>query len=122
MLDDGEAYQLQDKGLPVGFTYWTEKKPILDQTLTVSKHSSPVQKRLAFALANRILSPEVSTQLAKANYYRPTNKLARLSPALAKRGLRNSATQTRGLWIPPFEWYVAHQQEITTGLDQIFGK
>jgi putative spermidine/putrescine transport system substrate-binding protein len=122
VLDDGEAYQLEDKGLPIGFTYWTEKKPILDQTLTVSKHSSPMQKRLAFALANRILSPGVSTKLAKANYYRPTNRLAKLSPTLAKRGLKNSASQTRGLWIPPFEWYVAHQQEISTALDQIFGK
>ncbi len=122
VLDDGEAYQLEDKGLPVGFTHWTEKKAILDQTLTVSKHSSPTQQRLAFALANRILTPEISGQLAEANYYRPTNKLAKLSPTLTKRGLKNSAHATNGLWIPPFGWYVAHQQEITAAVDQIFGK
>lgn len=122
VLDDGEAYNSIDKGVPLGFWYWTEKKPILTQTLTVSKYSGSMQKKLAYALVNRICSPTFMEQFGRLEYYHPTNKHAKMPSVLAKRGLKNTENATHGLWIPPWNWYLDHEQQITAQVDQIFGK
>lgn len=122
VLDDGEAYNSIDKGVPLGFYYWSTKKPILTQTLTVSKYSGTVQKRLAYALVNRICSPTFMEKFGALEYYHPTNKLATMPSVLAKRGLKNTSEATSGLWIPPWNWYLDNEQKITAQVDQIFGK
>ena len=54
---EGEALSLKRKGVPMDVWLW-DSRPILTQTKTISRYSDAMQKKLAFALLNRTLSPE----------------------------------------------------------------
>ena len=118
---DGEVYMAQDKGIPVGIYVWKEGKPLLTQTHTVSRGAGPMQKKLAYALLNRRLSPEFQTKFDKVFYLRPTNSKAVVPPNLAAKGVTNDATSTEGLWIPDWDWYLNNEAEITEISNEIFG-
>ena len=119
---DGEPYMQMDKGLPIGWMYWTERQPILTQTKTVSRYSGPIQKKLGYALINRSLSPEYLEAIAREVYLRPTNKNAKIPENLASKGVQNTADAAEKLWIPPWDWYLDHEQEIVERVNRIFGQ
>jgi hypothetical protein len=54
-------------------------------------------------------------------YERPTNKNAKIVDNLASKGVVNSADAASQLWVPPLDWYLDHEQEITESVDKIFG-
>lgn len=119
---DGEPYSQMDKGLPIGWMYWTERKPILTQTKTVSKYSQRTQKMLAFALIDRSCTPDYQTANGEQLYVRPTNKTAKVPKRLADRGVKNTAEATRDLWIPPWDWYLTQETRVVERVNRILGK
>jgi putative spermidine/putrescine transport system substrate-binding protein len=118
---DGEPYAQIDKGVPLGWMYWTEKQPILTQTKTVSRYSEPVQKKLGYALINRSTDPAYLEATGAQLYVRPTNRKAAIPENLASKGVVNTEDAARQLWIPPWDWYLDHEQEITERVNTIFG-
>lgn len=121
VMHDGEVYAGMDKGLPLGFTYWTERKPFLDQTKTVSKYSGEVQKKLAYALIDRSTSPEYQNAMGSIQALRPTNKNAVVPEKLAARGLTNTADGMKGMWNPDWKSYLEIEDTIIDRVNKIFG-
>jgi putative spermidine/putrescine transport system substrate-binding protein len=118
---DGEPYAQIDKGIPLGWMYWTERQPILDQTKTVSRWSQPMQKKLAYALINRSTEPAYQEAIGVQLYERPTNRNSRIVDNLASKGVVNTADAASQLWVPPLDWYLDNEQAITEKVDSIFG-
>ena len=119
---DGEVFSQMNRGIPVDFFYWQERKPIHPQIRTVSRGSSDVQKRLAYAYINRACSPEVQEQYAAGLYLHPMNKNAVIPENLASKGVTNDAAGTEGLWSPDWAWYLEHEQDIVETVNSIFGQ
>jgi putative spermidine/putrescine transport system substrate-binding protein len=117
---EGEVWLQKDKGISVDPYVWTEKKPILTQTKTISRYSKPVQKKLALALMNRVLTPEFAIAVAKKWYQRPSHKKVVLPENLANKGVENTADALEGLWIPDWQWYLKHQDDVVETVNEIF--
>ena len=117
---EGEALSLKRQGAPVDIWLW-DSKPILTQTKTISRYSDPMQKRLAFALMNRTLSPEFLNAFGDEFMWRPTNSEASITAALAEEGVENTADAVNEFWVPDWEFFVANKLEITDRLNEIFG-
>jgi putative spermidine/putrescine transport system substrate-binding protein len=118
---DGEPYAQIDKGVPVGWMYWTELQPVLDQTKTVSRWSQPMQKKLGYALIQRSTDPSYQEAIGVQLYERPTNSKAKIVDNLASKGVVNTPEAAKLLWTPPWDWFVDHQDEINERVDKIFG-
>lgn len=119
---DGEPFSQMDRGIPVGWMYWTERNPILTQTKTVSRGSNDVQKRLAYAYINRACSPEFQEAMAREQYLRPTNMNAALPENLADKEIETGPDAMDRLWIPDWNWYLDHEQDIVEQVNEIFGR
>ena len=117
---DGEVYMQMDRGVPVAPMIWKERMPILTQTQTISRYSEPMQKKLAFALLNRRLSPEFVTRFDEVFYLRPTNSKAVVPDNLASKGVANTADSVEGLWIPDWHWWLENEDEIVETVNEIF--
>jgi len=117
---EGEALSLKRKGVPVDVWQW-DSHPILTQTKTISRYSDPMQKKLAFALMNRTLSPEFLNAFGDEFMWRPTNSEASITAALAEEGVQNTADAVNEFWVPDWEFFVANKLEITDRLNEIFG-
>ena len=118
---DGEVFSRMDRGTPVDFLYWQERKPIHPQIRTVSQGSSDVQKRLAYAYLDRACTPEIQERYAAQLYLRPTNKNAVIPENLASKGVTNDAAGVEGLWTPDWDWYLENEQDIVDTVNTIFG-
>ena len=121
LQEDGEPFAQIDKGIPLGWLYWTERQPIRDQTKTVSRWSQPLQKKLAYALIQRSTDPTYQEANGAQLYERPTNSRAKIADNLASKGVVNTADAANQLWIPPLDWYLDNEQAITERVDKIFG-
>jgi putative spermidine/putrescine transport system substrate-binding protein len=120
--DDAQSYEPADRGIPVGFYKWTEKEPILTQTLTVSKAIPEVQKRLAYAFINKVCAPGYQETMAGTEYQRPTNREVVLPENLAAKGVENTEEAIANLWIPDWNWYNDNEQDIAERVNEIFGQ
>jgi putative spermidine/putrescine transport system substrate-binding protein len=118
---DGEVFSQMDRGTPVDFLYWQERKPIHPQIRTVSQGSSEIQKRLAYAYLDRSCSPEMQERYATELYLHPTNKNAVIPENLASKGVTNDAAGVEGLWTPDWDWYLNNEQDIVQTVDTMFG-
>jgi len=119
---DGEVFSQMDRGIPVDFLYWQERKPIHPHIRTVSQGSSDIQKRLAYAYINRACSPEIQERYAAELYLHSMNKNAVIPENLASKGVANDAAGVEGLWTPDWGWYLEHEQNIVETVDTIFGQ
>lgn len=117
VLDDGEVFELIDKGVKVLWVPWTERKPILEQNLSVTKGSK--NKRLAYALLNRYCEAGFQSAFSKKYYFRPTNRSAIIPSNLASKGVKNTAHAIAGLWVPDWNWWNNNQQQILGQLNSI---
>ena len=117
---EGEALSLKRQGAPVDVWEW-DSKPILTQTKTISRYADPMQKKLAFALLNRTLSPEFLNAFGDEFLWRPTNSEATITAALAEEGVMNTADAVSAYWVPDWDFFVANKADITDRLNQIFG-
>jgi putative spermidine/putrescine transport system substrate-binding protein len=120
--DDAQSYEPADRGIPVGFYKWTEKEPILTQTLAVSKGAPEIQKRLAYAFINMVCDPAYQEIMAATEYQRPTNREVVIPENLAAKGVENAADAMDKLWIPDWNWYVDNEQDIAEAVNEIFGQ
>jgi putative spermidine/putrescine transport system substrate-binding protein len=125
VLPDFETYAMIDRGVPAGWMYWEERKPILTQTKVVSRGSNETQKRLAYAYVNRCASKEFQEAVAEELYLRPTNKNVVVPEKLASKGVVNTEDAAAELWIPDWNWYVDHDGQgdpnITERVNEIIG-
>ncbi|SDK78702.1 ABC transporter substrate-binding protein [Aliiruegeria lutimaris] len=117
---EGEALSLKRKGVPVDVWEW-DSHPILTQTKTISRYSDPMQKKLAFALLNRTLSPDFLNAFGDEFMWRPTNSKASITAPLAENGVENTADATKAFWVPDWDFFVENKLDITDRLNQIFG-
>lgn len=117
---DGEPFWQIDQGQPIGWMYWTERQPILTQTWTVSRGASDMEKRLAYAMIDRHTSPEYQEAVGEIFYLRPTSRDTQIPENLAEKGVVNTADAAEQLWIPPWDWYLEHEEEIVERVNRIF--
>jgi putative spermidine/putrescine transport system substrate-binding protein len=120
VLDDGESYQLMDQGVDLGFYAWTDYRPILTQTLAVSKYSTEVRQKLAYALTDRMCAPEFVEQFGAVQYQRPANKLATVPSVLADRGVVNTEDALQGFAQPDWKWFAGQEATVTREVDSIY--
>ncbi|MEM9221416.1 MAG: extracellular solute-binding protein [Pseudomonadota bacterium] len=116
---EGEIFLQMDKDIPVASLPW-EKKPILTQTLSVSRYSEPMEKKLALAYVNKKLDPEFQTQMADIFYLRPSNKNTVLPERLSNKGVGNTAGALEDFWIPDWNWYLDNEDDIVETVNEIF--
>ena len=116
---EGEVFLQMDKDIPVAPYFW-QMKPILTQTLTVSRYSEPVQKKLALAYMNAKLAAAYQTEMADTFYLRPSNKTAQLPERLSSKGVTNTADAMDGFWIPDWNWYLDNEDDIVENVNEIF--
>jgi putative spermidine/putrescine transport system substrate-binding protein len=119
---DGEVYAQMARGIPAGWMYWEEFKPILTQTKVVSKGSGEIQKRLAYAYIDRACAPEFQEASAVDVFLRPANMNAVIPENLAELGVTNEASAMEGLWNPDWDWYLENRTEIDESVNEIFGQ
>jgi putative spermidine/putrescine transport system substrate-binding protein len=117
---DGEMWQEQDKGQKIGVYTWEEKKPLLTQSRTISKYAEPMEKKLAYAFMNTTLDPKVFGQFADLFYLRPTCKNIPVTPKMATKGITNTADSIKGFWIPDYQGYLDHADEVEETCNAIF--
>jgi putative spermidine/putrescine transport system substrate-binding protein len=114
---DGDPYRMADNGISVNWVTGREVKPALFQNVSVTKGSK--QKRLAYALLNRMLDPEIQAQYAQAFYMRPVNEKTLLPQNLTSHGIKNSEDETGDLWIPDWNWWNENSTEISEEYNKI---
>jgi putative spermidine/putrescine transport system substrate-binding protein len=117
---DGEMWAMEDRGVKTAQYIWEEQKPLLTQTRTISKYADPMQKKLAFALMDRTLDPNVFGKFAELFYLRPTGKNIPVTPKMAAKGITNTADSIKGFWIPDYQKYLDHSDEIEETVNGIF--
>jgi putative spermidine/putrescine transport system substrate-binding protein len=120
VMNEGEAYMMQDRGQPVGVTHWDEKKALLTQTSTISRYSEPMQKKLSYALLNRRLSPEFMTTFNAVFRYRPTNSKAKIPENMINKGVVNTADAVKDFWIPDWNWFASVEADVSEEVNDIF--
>lgn len=81
VLHDGAAFDLAQRGIPVGWVAPAEGVPILDQVIQVTRGSK--NKELAWKFIDAYLSPEVQTAFATELFFSPTNRTVTLPPEVA---------------------------------------
>jgi putative spermidine/putrescine transport system substrate-binding protein len=113
-------WAMQDRGVETDQYIWEEKKPLLTQTRTISKYAEPVQKKLAFAFMDRTLDPNVFGKFAELFYLRPTGKNIPITPKMAAKGITNTADSIEGFWIPDYQKYLDHADEVEETVNAIF--
>jgi putative spermidine/putrescine transport system substrate-binding protein len=79
-----------------------------------------MQKKLAFALMDRTLDPQVFSKFAELFYLRPTCKNMDVTPKMAAKGITNTADSINGFWIPDYQKYLDHSDEIEETVNGIF--
>lgn len=116
---EGEIFLQMDKGIAVAPFAW-ERKPILTQTLSVSRYSDPIEKKLALAYVNAKLDPDYQTKMSETFYLRPSNKNSQLPERLTSKGVQNTADALEGFWIPDWNWYLDNEDDIVETVNEIF--
>ncbi len=117
---DGEMWAMEDRGVKVGQYIWEEQKPLLTQSRTISKYADPVEKKLAFAFMNASIDPATFGKFAELFYLRPVCKNIEVTPKMAAKGITNTADSTKGFWIPDYQKYLDHADEIEEKVNAIF--
>jgi putative spermidine/putrescine transport system substrate-binding protein len=97
-------------GAPISWAECAEGSPILEQDVCVAKGSK--QKKLAYALLNRMLDPQKQTEFCDWMGMRPANKKAEMPGWLTEMGITNSAEEVKTLWIPDWAWWWEHVDEL----------
>ncbi|MGD0187655.1 MAG: twin-arginine translocation signal domain-containing protein [Roseiarcus sp.] len=117
---DGEMWAMEDRGVKTAQYIWEEKKPLLTQSRTISKYAEPMQKKLAFAFMDRTLDSKVFGKFADLFYLRPTCKNIEITPKMATKGITNTADSVKGFWIPDYQRYLDHADEVEETVNAIF--
>ncbi len=118
---DGEMWAMEDRGVKVGQYSWEEKKPLLTQSRTISKYAEPMQKKLAFAFMNALAGSEgLSASSPSCSISGRHCKNIPITPKMAAKGITNTADSTKGFWIPDYQKYLDHADEVEETVNAIF--
>lgn len=117
---DGEMWLMQDRGVNVAQYIWKEKTPLLSQMKTISKYAEPTQKKLAFAMLNRFLDPQVFGKFAELFYLRPTCKNIEVTQKMAVKGITNTPDSVKDYWFPDIAKYISYADEVEETVNGIF--
>ena len=81
-----------------------------------------MQKRLAYALLNRLAQPRVPGRKCRRGLLPAADEQQGRRSAEPGRqgGVTNDANSTDGLWIPDWNWYIDNEAEITEISNEIF--
>ena len=116
---DGEALLQKERGLPINWVQAKEVAPFNVMHMAVSKGSSPMKKKLAYALLDRYCSPAAGTMWSDALYFHPVNPKATMAPKMAELGYTGTAADLTALYRPDWKWYIENQQEIIDATNEI---
>jgi putative spermidine/putrescine transport system substrate-binding protein len=116
---DGEALLQKERGLPINWVQAKEVAPFNVMHKAVSKGSSPMKKKLAYALLDRYCSPEAGTMWSEALYFHPVNPKAVMAPKMADLGYTGTSSDLTSLYRPDWKWYIENQQEIIDATNTI---
>lgn len=117
---DGEALLQKERGLPIDWVAAKEVSPFNQMHSAVSKGSSPMKKKLAYALLEQYCSPAGQTMWSDALYFHPINLKATISPKMTQLGYKGTADDFAGLFMPDWRWYISNQSQIVDTLNAIF--
>jgi putative spermidine/putrescine transport system substrate-binding protein len=109
---DGEALLQKERGLPIDWVQAEEVAPFNQWHWAVSRGSSPVKKKLAYALLERYVSAKGGTDWSEALYLHPVNLKSVVSPKLLNLGYTGTSKDFENLFFPDWKWYVANQSQI----------
>lgn len=114
---DGQAFGAAANGVPASWVGPTEGVPALEQNVSITKGSK--QKKLAYALLNRMVSAEYQEQLCSFFFMRPTNKKAQMPQGLLDVGIRNTEDDVSKVWVPDWVWWNSVQAKLSEEFDKI---
>lgn len=117
---DGEALLQKERGLPIDWVAAKEVSPFNQMHSAVSKGSSPIKKKLAYALLEQYCNPAGQTMWSDAIYFHPINLKATISPKMKQLGYKGTDADFTGLFMPDWRWYIANQSQIVDTLNAIF--
>jgi putative spermidine/putrescine transport system substrate-binding protein len=106
----GEPLRRELDGAPISWAGCEEASPGLFQDVCVAKGSK--QKKLAYALLNRMLDPDKQIAFTDWVGMRPANKKAQMPGFLEELGITNSPEQVEDLWFADWEWWWENVDEL----------
>lgn len=106
----GEPLRRELDGAPISWADCEEASPGLFQDVCVAKGSK--QKKLAYALLNRMLDPLKQVEFTDWVGMRPANKNAEMPGFLEDIGITNSPEEVESLWFADWEWFTEHVDEL----------
>lgn len=109
---DGEALLQKQRGLPIDWVQAEEVAPFNQMHSAVSKGSSPVRKKLAYALLDRYTSAQAGTDWSKELFFHPVNLNSTLVETKKDLGYKGTTEDFANLFFPDWKWYIANQTQI----------
>jgi putative spermidine/putrescine transport system substrate-binding protein len=109
---DGEALLQKERGLPINWVKAKEVAPFNVMHFAVSKGSSPIRKKLAYALLDRYCSPQAGTDWSQELYLHPVNLKSTLAEKKKQLGYKGTEADFADLFFPDWKWYIANQTQI----------
>jgi putative spermidine/putrescine transport system substrate-binding protein len=106
----GDPLSRESGGAPISWAQCEEGAPLVENDTCVTKGSK--QKKLAYALLNRMLDPENQSAFIGWVGMRPANKKAKMPAFLEAIGVTNSTSEVETLWFADWPWYWEHADEL----------
>jgi len=116
---DGEALLQKQRGLPIDWVRPKELATFNPMYSAIAKGSSPVKKKLAFALLDRYCSAEAAKVWTEGLFFHPLNLKAKLAPELASLGFQSPQADLASLFMPDWRWYTDHEPQIIDRMNTI---
>jgi putative spermidine/putrescine transport system substrate-binding protein len=116
---DGEALLQTERGLPIRWARCKEVAPFNQMHSAVSRGSSPMKKKLAYALLDRYCSAEAGTMWSEGIFFHPLNLKSQLAQPLIDLGYSDPATDLASLFMPDWRWFINNQTQIVDTMNAI---
>lgn len=107
----GEPLRRELDGAPMSWAECAEGTPGLYNDVCVTKGSK--QKKLAYALLNKMLDPEKQAAFCDWVGMRPANKKTQLPQSLQDMGITNDPSEIANLWFVDWKWWWENADELT---------
>ncbi len=116
---DGEALLQTQRGLPIKWARCKEIAPFNQMHSAVSRGSSPMRKKLAYALLDRYCSAAAGDIWSEGIFFHPINLNSRLAQPLVDQGWSDPATDLATLYRPDWRWFINNQTQIVDTMNAI---
>lgn len=116
---DGEALLQKQRGLPIDWVRAKEVAPFNQMHSAVSKGSSPMKKKLAYALLDRYCSADAGKVWTEGLFFHPLNLKAPMAPELESLGFKKPQEDLASLFMPDWRWYINNETQIVDTMNAI---